>query len=140
MSNAAEHEQAGRPVALVTGVGRTVGIGAGIASQLAASGWNVAFTYWHAYDERMDWGPEPGATAAIAESLTRHGAESVAIEADLATTTVPGQVFDAAQEALGASHCSGDVSLRVRGLGPAGHHGRELRPAFRRQRAEPAGC
>lgn len=102
MSNAAEHEQAGRPVALVTGVGRTVGIGAGIASQLAASGWNVAFTYWHAYDERMDWGPEPGATAAIAESLTRHGAESVAIEADLATTTAPGQVFDAAQEALGA--------------------------------------
>jgi len=37
----------GRPVALVTGVGRTVGIGAGIA-----------FTYWTAYDERMSWGIE----------------------------------------------------------------------------------
>jgi 3-oxoacyl-[acyl-carrier protein] reductase len=101
MSNAAEHEQGGRPVALVTGVGRTVGIGAGIASQLAASGWNVAFTYWHAYDERMAWGPEPGATAAITDSLARHGAGYAAIEADLAVTTAPAQVFDAAQQALG---------------------------------------
>jgi 3-oxoacyl-[acyl-carrier protein] reductase len=32
-----EHEHA-RPVALITGVGRTVGIGAGIATRLAASG------------------------------------------------------------------------------------------------------
>jgi hypothetical protein len=31
-------ETGARPVALVTGVGRTVGIGAGIACQLAASG------------------------------------------------------------------------------------------------------
>ena len=52
-----------RPVALVTGVGRTVGIGAGIARRLAASGWDIAFTYWTAYDERMDWGVQSGATA-----------------------------------------------------------------------------
>jgi 3-oxoacyl-[acyl-carrier protein] reductase len=102
MSNAAEHEQGGRPVALVTGVGRTVGIGAGIASQLAASGWNVAFTYWHGYDERMPWGPEAGATTAITETLTQRGATAAAIEADLATTSAPAQIFDAAQEALGA--------------------------------------
>lgn len=102
MNNPAEPGRTGRPVALVTGVGRTVGIGAGIAGQLAASGWNVAFTFWPAYDDRMDWGQEPGATAAIGESLTRHGAQSVAIEADLATTTGPGQVFDAAEQALGA--------------------------------------
>src|ERR1700678_2940993 len=66
MDAATEQEQTGqarcivrhgnRPVALVTGVGRTVGIGAGIASQLAASGWDVAFTYWTPYDERMTWG------------------------------------------------------------------------------------
>jgi 3-oxoacyl-[acyl-carrier protein] reductase len=42
-----------RPIALVTGVGRTAGIGAGIATQLAASGWDIAFTYWTAYDTRM---------------------------------------------------------------------------------------
>jgi 3-oxoacyl-[acyl-carrier protein] reductase len=55
----------GRPVALVTGVGRTAGIGAGIASQLAASGRDIAFTYWTAYDARMTWGVEAGATDAI---------------------------------------------------------------------------
>lgn len=50
----------GRPVALVTGVGRTAGIGAGIAERLAAAGWDIAFTYWTAYDSRMPWGAEAG--------------------------------------------------------------------------------
>ena len=35
-----------RPVALVTGVGRSVNIGAAIAAELAGSGWDIAFTYW----------------------------------------------------------------------------------------------
>nr|WP_050503673.1 SDR family oxidoreductase [Streptomyces rimosus] len=55
---------------MITGVGRTVGIGAGIARRLAASGWNIAFTYWPPYDERMSWGREPGASAGRIISLT----------------------------------------------------------------------
>jgi 3-oxoacyl-[acyl-carrier protein] reductase len=65
----------GRPTALVTGVGRTVGIGASIANELAAAGWDIAFTYWAAYDKRMPWGAEAGAADAIERSLICRGAD-----------------------------------------------------------------
>jgi 3-oxoacyl-[acyl-carrier protein] reductase len=90
-----------RPTALVTGVGRTIGIGAGIAAQLAASGWDIAFTYWAAYDERMPWGIEAGAADSIERSLASHGATVAAIEADLADADSPARVFDEAESRLG---------------------------------------
>jgi len=112
-----------RPVALVTGVGRTVGIGAGIVRQLATSGWDIAFTYWTSYDERMAWGAEPGAAVAISADLAAAGAASTAIEADLADTAAAPLIFDAAQDRLGAvtalvmCHCesvdSGLLDTRV---------------------------
>jgi 3-oxoacyl-[acyl-carrier protein] reductase len=100
--NGAQISAARRPVALVTGVGRTAGIGAGIAVQLAASGWDVAFTFWSRYDERMTWGgAEAGATEAIRQAVAEHGAGTVAIEADLAGPAVPAQIFDQAERELG---------------------------------------
>jgi 3-oxoacyl-[acyl-carrier protein] reductase len=90
-----------RPVALVTGVGRTAGIGAGVATRLAASGWDIAFTYWTAYDQRMAWGAEDGATAAIEQDLTGNGAAAVAIEADLTSTDAAAQVFGETEGRLG---------------------------------------
>jgi 3-oxoacyl-[acyl-carrier protein] reductase len=90
-----------RPVVLVTGVGRTVGIGAGIARQLAASGWDVAFSYWTAYDTRMSWGVEPGAADAIAGGLAAYGGSVVAVEADLADVAAPAAIFDRTERQLG---------------------------------------
>lgn len=67
------------PIALVTGVGRSIGIGAAIASSLADDGWRVVTTGWRAYDERMPWG---------ADSEVISG-----VEADLADPGVPAQLL-----------------------------------------------
>src|ERR1700743_996983 len=90
-----------RPVAIVTGVGRTIGIGAGIAAQLDASGWDIAVTYWAAYEQRMPWGVEAEAPEEIQRALTSHGAAVAAIEADLTDTSSPKRIFDEAERRLG---------------------------------------
>ncbi|WP_228989627.1 SDR family oxidoreductase [Streptomyces sp. DH8] len=90
-----------RPIALITGVGRSIGIGAGIARRMAASGWDVAFTYWTPYDRRMAWGAEPGAAASIADELAGAGARTVAIEADLTDAEAPARIFDEVERRLG---------------------------------------
>ncbi|WP_329362715.1 SDR family oxidoreductase [Streptomyces sp. NBC_00669] len=92
---------ASRPLALVTGVGRTVGIGAGIAAQLADSGWDIAFSYWNPYDARMAWGVEDGAVEAVSADLAGRGAATAAIEADLAEVDAAARVFDAVERRLG---------------------------------------
>ncbi|MEZ7006373.1 SDR family oxidoreductase [Streptomyces sp. AD55] len=90
-----------RPLALITGVGRTVGIGAGIARRLAESGWDIAFTCWTPYDDRMTWGGEPEARRTIAGELAGHGAATLAVEADLADPETPARLFDEVESALG---------------------------------------
>jgi 3-oxoacyl-[acyl-carrier protein] reductase len=90
-----------RPVALVTGVGRSVNIGAAIAAELAGSGWDIAFTYWTAYDERMPWPVESDAARTVTETLAAQGAATAAISADLSGPDAPARVFDAAEQQLG---------------------------------------
>jgi 3-oxoacyl-[acyl-carrier protein] reductase len=97
----AEPAQPDRPVALVTGVGRLVGIGAAIATRLARNGWDIATTYWAPYDERMPWGSQPRDPGLIAEGLRAAGARTASIPADLADPSSPCAVFDAAEAELG---------------------------------------
>jgi 3-oxoacyl-[acyl-carrier protein] reductase len=90
-----------RPVALVTGAGRSAGIAASLVSDLARAGWDVAFTYWTAYDERMPWGTEPEAPAALRRQAESLGARAFAVEADLSDPSAPAALFDGVERALG---------------------------------------
>jgi 3-oxoacyl-[acyl-carrier protein] reductase len=90
-----------RPVALVTGVGRRVGIGAAIAARLATDGWDVAITYWAPYDDRMPWGHPPGDVERITTGLRAAGARATAVPDDLTDPAAPARIFDAAEAALG---------------------------------------
>jgi 3-oxoacyl-[acyl-carrier protein] reductase len=90
-----------RPVALVTGVGRTVGIAAGIVERLATDGWDFAITYWSPYDDRMPWGRAADDVAQITETVRSLGARVVAVEADLSQPDTPARVFNAVEAELG---------------------------------------
>ncbi|MGW6059604.1 SDR family oxidoreductase [Streptomyces sp. NPDC055189] len=92
---------AGRPLALVTGAGRSAGIASSVALDLARSGWDVAFTYWTPYDARMQWGREPGASGELQKKLTSHGARTLAVEADLSDPAVPARLFEGVERELG---------------------------------------
>lgn len=65
-----------RPVVLITGVGRVVGIGAGIARKLVADGWDVAICHWPKYDERMPWGVQAADVDCLLSELMKISPES----------------------------------------------------------------
>ncbi|MEI5582346.1 MULTISPECIES: SDR family oxidoreductase [unclassified Agromyces] len=91
-----------RPVALITGAGRRNGIASAIALALSADGWDVAFTYWRAYERRVPLGGDPDADpATLVDELEAAGSRTLAIEADLADPAVPERVVAEAGGALG---------------------------------------
>lgn len=91
-----------RPVALVTGAGRRNGIAHAIALALASDGWDVAFTYWRAYERRMSLGADPDADpVSLAREIEAGGARAVAIEADLADAGTPERVVEEVTGVLG---------------------------------------
>ena len=105
-----------RRVALVTGVGRQRGIGAGVARALASRGWDLALNHWAPYDQRMPWGRTADETAEIAAELRTHGVRVVSIEADLESASSASQIFQAASSesgpltALVLCHCESVAS------------------------------
>jgi 3-oxoacyl-[acyl-carrier protein] reductase len=94
-------ESAGRKTALVTGVGRLAGIGAGIARHLAADGWDMVLTYWQDYDARMPWGIQPDDVVRLTAELEAIGARVFTVPADLEDPEAADRLISAANEQAG---------------------------------------
>ena len=104
--------------ALITGVGRRRGIAAGLATGLAADGWNLLLSFWRPYDERLGLAAGPDDPHQLAGELRSLGVQVELAEVDLADAEGPQALIDMASQRLGPldalvlSHCeSVDSSL-----------------------------
>ena len=100
MTTANDSTQA-RPVALVTGVGRRVGIGFAVATKLATDGFDVGWSSWSPYDARMTWGADDEIADAAMSQFTKSGARGVAVDADLEQPESVPALFDHVEKELG---------------------------------------
>lgn len=99
------------PTALITGVGRSQGIGAGIAAGLAADGWDLALSFWRPYDDRPGLERQPDDPDRLAGELRRLGGRVELIPADLEDSAAADGLVHGAADRLGPldalimSHC-----------------------------------
>ena len=97
--------------ALVTGVGRSRSIGAGLAVGLARDGWDLALGYWTPYDDRLGYERTPEDPGRVAEQCRALGSNVVLLPGDLTDVDVPDQLVTSAARELGPlsalvmSHC-----------------------------------
>lgn len=86
--------------AVVTGAGRTGGIGAAVARQLAAAGASVFITTYTAYDH-ASYGTQRAETDAVLAALGAPEGRAGAIDIDLGQPAAAEAVFAAAEAAVG---------------------------------------
>jgi 3-oxoacyl-[acyl-carrier protein] reductase len=90
-------------VALVTGVGRSRGIGAAIARALSSAGASV-FTTWHpGYDASQPWRGDPRDPQLLLEDLRERGGAADGCAMDLADPASPALLFDRVEGSLGCA-------------------------------------
>lgn len=102
--------------ALITGVGRRRGIGAGIAAGLAADGWDLCLSFWQPYDRRLGYGGDAEDPERLAVELRRLSRRVELVPADLEEPASAAALVDRAAERMGSldalvmAHCEGVAS------------------------------
>ena len=86
---------------LITGVGRRAGIAAGIAAGLAADGWDLALSFWPAYDRRVGLPGSANDPQEVADELRATGRRVELLPGDLAEIGTAAQLVDDAVAAFG---------------------------------------
>jgi 3-oxoacyl-[acyl-carrier protein] reductase len=89
-------------IALVTGASRRIGIGTAICRALAAQGMDIAFSFWHPYDQQMEWGDDQDAPTLLVSELENMGRRSLALSADLSQPTTSTELLDQIEAKLGS--------------------------------------
>ncbi|WP_374009977.1 SDR family oxidoreductase [Leifsonia sp. LS-T14] len=90
-----------RPVVFVTGASRPESIGAAIARNQAALGWDVAFAFWDDYDAEMPWGAQERAHDVFADELRALGARALPVAVDLSHADAPALAVNRVRAGLG---------------------------------------
>src|SRR5262245_47202083 len=87
-------------IALITGVGRSAGIGAAICRKIANSG-DIFFAYWRPYDQETHSGNCQNDPANIAAELKQLGVRAERMEIDLSKPDSAETLFKAVEDRLG---------------------------------------
>ena len=88
-------------VALVTGVGRRIAIGAAIARRLAGDGAAVVVHSWVPHDVEQPWGADPDGPDAVVDGIRAAGGRAEHVSADLGDPAAPARVVEAVRRAFG---------------------------------------
>lgn len=100
-----------KPLALITGASRRIGIGSAIAVELSKNGWDIAITYWSNYDNSMPWGSDNNDIKLLEDEIKSNGSKFYAIEADLIDVKTPEKILNSVEDKIGKisalilSHC-----------------------------------
>lgn len=90
-----------RPVAIITGVSRRIGIGAAIARRLAGAGSDLFLHSFSPADAEQPWGADADGTETVMRELRAAGARVEHAAADLADPDAPRRLVEQAVAAFG---------------------------------------
>ena len=88
-------------ITLITGVGRSIGIGAAICREIAKNGGNIFFTYWNEYDQETFPDKATNDTKKITNQLKEFGVRVESFEIDLSKPEAAQTLFKQAENILG---------------------------------------